>query len=170
MALLNALNAIVFDPEAAVVVALPHDQLRESVPLFVAVKVNVGVWLVVFVTAHVVIIGAVILRVKFIVPVVTLFALSLTTTWSMYVPSQLHVTIGFCTVDELKLIVPPVGPDNFDQTYHEIHEMFPSTVMDVAIHVLVIISDHIVSTGADLSILYICTPVVTLPALSCTQA
>ena len=98
MALLNALNAIVFDPEAAVVVALPHDQLRESVPLFVAVKVNVGVWLVVFVTVHVVMIGAVTLRVKFIVPVVTLFALSLTTTCRMYVQSQLPVTVGFCIV------------------------------------------------------------------------
>ena len=58
-------------------------------------------------------------------------------------------------VDELKVIFHHVGHDNFDRRYHEIHEIFPSTVIDVAIHVLVMIAFHVVSIGAVLSILYI---------------
>ena len=115
-------------------------------------------------------IGATVCRVKFIVPVAILFALSFTTTCNIYVPSQLPVTVGFCTINELNVIVHPVGHDSFDRVYHDIQETFPSILIFIPVATFVILSAGIVTTGAVLSILYICTQVVTLPALSCTHA
>lgn len=144
---------MLFDHEAAVVVALVHDQLHDNVQLFVAVNVKIGVWLVVFDTAPVVMNGAVVLRVKFIVPVVILFALSLTTTCNIYIPSPLPVTVGFWPVVELNAMVPHVGPEILDRIYHEIHAMSPVTMICIAIPVLVMMSAPILSRGAVLSIL-----------------
>ena len=123
-----------------------------------------------FVIVQVVMRGAVIFRVKFIVPVVILLALSFTTTCTTYVHSPLHVTVGFCVVSELKVIVPPVGHDNFDRKNHEIHDMSPVVVMFISVHVFVIMSAGIVSRGAVLSILYDPVAIVLLPALSSTHA
>ena len=53
---------MLFAHETAVVVELLQAPLRESVPLVVAVKLNVGVWLVVFVTVHPVMIGILVFR------------------------------------------------------------------------------------------------------------
>jgi len=61
-------------PDTAVVVGLEHGQLQWSVPLSVAVNVNVGVLLEVFVIVHVVIIGAVAFQKKSIIHVVVLVA------------------------------------------------------------------------------------------------
>lgn len=80
-----------------------------------------------------------------------MFALSFTTTCNIYVPSPLPVTVGFCVVLELNEIVPV--PESFVHVYHEIHEISPVTVMLVDLPVFVVMSDHILSNGAVVSIL-----------------
>lgn len=62
VALESVLKVSEFDHEFAVVVLLEHAPLRDNVPLLLAVKVNVGVLLVRFVTVPVVITGAVVFR------------------------------------------------------------------------------------------------------------
>lgn len=62
VALDSVLKVSEFDHEIAVVVLLEHAQLRDKVPLLLAVKVNVGVLLVRFVTVPVVMMGAVVFR------------------------------------------------------------------------------------------------------------
>lgn len=62
------------------------------------------------------------------------------------------------------------GPETLDRANPEIHETFPSTVIFFITQVLVMILLPIVNVGAVLSILYICCALVTLPALSSTQA
>jgi len=113
-------------------------------------------------------IGAILCRVKLIVPVVTLFALSLTTTCRMYVPSVFAVTKGSSVVVEEKVIVPV--PAIFDRVYPDIPAISPVVVMLIVIHVFVDLSAPIVKSGAVLSILYTCCPVVIFPALSITHA
>jgi len=112
--------------------------------------------------------GAIVCRVKFIVPVVELFALSFTTTCNTYVPSVFALTTGSWLVAVVNVVVPV--PDSFVRVYHDIPATVPSTIISIVVPVFVAMSAGIVSRGAVLSILYICTPVVTLPALSITQA
>lgn len=76
--------------------------------------------------------------------------------------------VGFCPVVELNVIVPV--PDTFVHVYHDIPATSHVTIIEVAIHVFVEISDPILRRGAVLSILYICEPVVMFPALSITHA
>jgi len=107
--------------------------------------------------------------VKFIFPVLRLPALSCTTTCITYAPSVLALIVGSSTTaDALKLAVP--GPETFDRAYDAIPARVSVAVMFVAVAVLVVISDHILKVGAVISILYDCCPVLTLPALSITQA
>lgn len=107
-------------------------------------------------------------RVNVIVHVVMLLALSFTTTCNTYAPSAFAVTVGFCAIVELKVMIP--GHETCDRVYHEMPEISPVTTMLVAIPVFVVISDPMLMSGALLSILYICDPVLILPALSMTQA
>jgi hypothetical protein len=62
VALESVLSVIEFDQETAVVVLLEHTQLRDNVPLLLAINVKVGVLLVRFVIVPVVITGAVMFR------------------------------------------------------------------------------------------------------------
>jgi len=131
------------------------------------VKINVAV---VFDTLTVVpvSIGAIVCRVKLIVHVVRLFALSFTTTWSTNGQSVFALTTGSCVVAVVNVTVQV--PDNFVRVYHEIPATSPFTVIFIVVPVFVIISAGMVSRGAVLSILYVCAPVFTLPALSRTHA
>lgn len=113
-------------------------------------------------------IGAVVSRINCIVPIVVLLALSLTSTCNIYVHSVLALAVGSCRVAVVNVIVP--GPDTLDRVYHEIPETSPFTVMSIPVVAFTLLSAGIVTIGAVLSILYVCTHVFTLPALSCTQA
>lgn len=68
----------------------------------------------------------------------------------------------------VKVTVP--GPETWDQRYPDIHETSPLAVIFITVPVFTILSAGIVSRGAVLSILYVCTPEVIFPALSLTQA
>ena len=98
-------------------------------------------------------IGAVVSRINCIVPVVVLLALSLTRTWSIYVPSVSALVVGSCVVVVVNVIVP--GPETLDRTYHEIPDTSAFTVISIPVAVFTLLSAGIVTRGAVLSILYI---------------
>ena len=79
------------------------------------------------------------------------------------------LTIGSCIVDHVLKVIAH-GPENLDRAYHEIPEISPVAVISMRIPVFVNLSAGMLSNGAVLSILYTCCPVLTLPALSMTQA